>query len=295
MGQSEIRVTREITENIESALLKVGIMFRLFSRAKSEDSIKRKLLEKKEIYIAQNRKMQDLIGLRIALYFADDQIICEKIVDNLFKRRGTEKDSFPINSFGPTRWNLVYDLPMNLAAQIPILQENCLIDSTFEIQFRTVLSEGWHEVEHDLRYKCKDSWAAHDDLSRSLNGIYASLEVSDWSMLKLFDEIAHRSYKNRDWNSLIRNKFRLRLTNDSLSEKIQNFLNQNASIAKKIYRSERSDFIQELLRLDHPIPITANNIVFLTNRLFIKNSEIISFEPRPINELFSRFETFDRA
>ena len=26
-----------------------------------------------------------------------------------------------------------------------------LIDNTYEIQLRTVLSEGWHEVEHDLR------------------------------------------------------------------------------------------------------------------------------------------------
>ncbi|RGY92598.1 hypothetical protein DXA15_21945 [Parabacteroides sp. AM58-2XD] len=27
------------------------------------------------------------------------------------------------------------------------------IDSTFKIQVRTTLSEGWHEIEHNMRYK----------------------------------------------------------------------------------------------------------------------------------------------
>ncbi|MBK7959276.1 MAG: hypothetical protein IPK03_14995 [Bacteroidetes bacterium] len=30
---------------------------------------------------------------------------------------------------------------------------NSLVDSTFEVQLRTILSEGWHEIDHDLRYK----------------------------------------------------------------------------------------------------------------------------------------------
>jgi ppGpp synthetase/RelA/SpoT-type nucleotidyltranferase len=33
-----------------------------------------------------------------------------------------------------------------------------LVDNTFEIQFRTTLSEGWHEVDHLMRYKCKPDW-----------------------------------------------------------------------------------------------------------------------------------------
>ena len=45
------------------------------------------------------------------------------------------------------------------------------IEPTFKIQIRTVFSEGWHEVEHDLRYKCKDDWEGCELYSHTLNGI----------------------------------------------------------------------------------------------------------------------------
>lgn len=46
-----------------------------------------------------------------------------------------------------------------------------LTDATYEIQFRTTLSEGWHEIDHALRYKCKTDWDKHEDEERAFNGI----------------------------------------------------------------------------------------------------------------------------
>lgn len=70
-----------------------------------------------------------------------------------------------------------------------------LIDETYEIQIRTILSEGWHEVEHDLRYKCKEEWNNFQEESRLLNGIYATLESSEWAMLTLFEKLSYSQYK----------------------------------------------------------------------------------------------------
>lgn len=63
--------------------------------------------------------------------------------------------------FMPTRLNLIFRMDdfcsrelVNVLKDIDGI-DSSLIDCTYEIQLRTVLSEGWHEVEHDLRYKCR--------------------------------------------------------------------------------------------------------------------------------------------
>ena len=68
--------------------------------------------------------------------------------------------------------------------------------------------EGWHEIEHDMRYKTNFAddafWKGNPDLSRILNCIVANLELCDWSMIHLFDQIfaisrlcTYRSFKIR--------------------------------------------------------------------------------------------------
>lgn len=288
MGLSEERVATEISKTIDKALSSAGLMYRLFYRAKSNASITRKLAEKEHKYREETRKMQDTIGLRVAVYFADDQAICEAIMNDIFQRVEHSIDNFDSNIFGPTRWNVVYRLPSEMACQMEVLKKNELVDDTFEVQFRTILSEGWHEVEHDLRYKCKHSWGNHGDLSRALNGVFATLEVSDWSMLKIFDELALRSYKNQEWGDLVRNKFRLRLLDDSVNSKLAEIFYENKLIAKTLFRCDRNDIIKSLIQLKSPFPITSNNIIFLANRLVMRNIPIINIEPRPIKEILDR-------
>lgn len=288
MSLAENRVALEIQKNIEKVLLSSGLMYRLFSRAKSPQSVKIKLDDKSDMYKTEKRKMQDLIGLRIVVYFADDQKICEKIVNRLYNRVEDSIDKFKSDTFGPTRWNVIYRLPPNLSEQIQTIRENVFIDDTFEVQFRTILSEGWHEVDHDLRYKCKDEWEGHQDLSRALNGILATLEISDWSILKIFDELAYRNYKSKDWCSLIRNKFRVRLLDGKISDDIIYILNSNTDIGKAIFRYERDDLLNQLVNIPSLLPITANNIIFILNRETIGNSDIMRFEPRPVKEILER-------
>ncbi len=89
--------------------------------------------------------------------------------------------------FSAVRYNIIYELPLELLnGERNFPGASHLIDSTFELQIRSILSEGWHEVEHDLRYKAKQDWIGNDVESRKLNGIYATLETSEWTMIKNF-------------------------------------------------------------------------------------------------------------
>ncbi len=60
------------------------------------------------------------------------------------------------------------------------------IDDTFEIQIKTMFFEGWHEIEHDMRYKGEELWKNYKGFSRYFNSILATLELCDKSMVTLF-------------------------------------------------------------------------------------------------------------
>lgn len=100
--------------------------------------------------------IQDMIGIRIVLYFQDDVdalaffYSCGEVVSSSI-------DEFDTSTFRPQRLNLTCNLPTELIDDFrKSLPEEFApyIDNTYEMQIRTVFSEGWHEVEHDLRYKC---------------------------------------------------------------------------------------------------------------------------------------------
>ena len=57
-------IKSNIEERIIPLLDKAGMYYRIFSRAKSKESIEKKLLAKGDVYRRENRKMQDIIGLR---------------------------------------------------------------------------------------------------------------------------------------------------------------------------------------------------------------------------------------
>ena len=84
------------------------------------------------------------------------------------------------------------------------------IEPTFEIQIRTVFSEGWHEVEHDLR-----------------------------NMKAIFADMERQNFKHSNYTAMLRNKFHLRFTSDSLSEKLNDYLKKNRHLAEAAQNSDR--------------------------------------------------------
>ena len=85
------------------------------------------------------------------------------------------------------------------------------IDDTFEIQIKTMFFEGWHEIEHDMRYKGEELWKNYKGFSRYFNSILATLELCDKSMVTLFEDLGHSLYKSGRWSDMIKSHFRLKL------------------------------------------------------------------------------------
>ena len=170
-------VVPALEKQISDTLKRAGIYHRIFSRAKTPASILEKI-QRKRYPTEEGKILQDIIGIRIALYFVDDLAICRQIIEKIFKSVGTEATELNPNIFAPERLNIVCKIPEDLISYFrPDLWSSFPIDSTFEVQIRTVFSEGWHEIEHDVRYKSESDWNAQPDLSRNLNGILATLET----------------------------------------------------------------------------------------------------------------------
>jgi ppGpp synthetase/RelA/SpoT-type nucleotidyltranferase len=259
-------IAEEIRRDIEEMLSGVGLLFRVFARGKNAISLNKKIEKEPGKYSRGGKLIQDAIGVRVALYFPDDISIVKSILETKFQLNDSAStiDTPGSNQFSVTRYNLVFHLPSESAENFRRINKNAPLDATFEVQLRSILSEGWHEVEHDLRYKAKDDWNGHDDLSRVLNGIVAILETSEWSMSKLFDELAHRHYKAKNWNGMLPSLLRMRLRG-SISQEITDTLNSNAVVAKDLSRIDRAKLLKCLSRTKPKIPVTSDNVILLWN------------------------------
>lgn len=273
-----------VVEGLEADLSRCGFMYHIFSRTKSDSSIKAKLAKKAEEYRQKGKKMQDLLALRITLYFSDDVEILHQYLKAKSNFLDETIDDDKVDTFRPKRLNLVMNVPEEWRNDMSsYLAQNysdvvALIDLTYEIQIRTILSEGWHEVEHDLRYKCQEDWAEFKEESRLLNGIFATLESSEWSMLTLFDKMAYSFYKKKNWTNMIRNKMRIRFSDKALSDEVAALLSREPVLAKSIFRVRRNNVIRNVLEKEFRFPLQYDTIVHLLNRAEVRNKELADLE-----------------
>ena len=315
-------IASNIEARISAILDKTGMYYRIFSRQKSEDSIIKKLKSKENEYSENGKKMQDFVGIRIVFYFKDDIETFLNILrswnsydkanesnsnlelsnlENDIKNSGLQKlqNLIPLTDkvFMPERLNVVMKMDAyetDLFLDLMSAQTNYnskLIDNTYEIQLRTVLSEGWHEVEHDLRYKTrKESWWNEcQEESRLLNGIYAALISNESQLASIVDEIAYKAYHNREWDTMIRFHFRRRTKECKLSANISAYLDANReNVAKKIYRFNRRLLVEILNRISIKVDITTDLITFIVNRAVIKDSNLLIMEPTLVSTILDK-------
>lgn len=148
---------REITEELEESLHKAGIFYRIFSRAKGGDSTMAKLLKKGDIYKQERRKMQDIVGIRIVFYFIEDVEIFHQYLKQNADYIEESNSSAEMNEqqkteiFAPTRLNLIFRMNQSQTETLYLDLRDfkdsqgkdidlSLIDNTYEVQLRTVLS-----------------------------------------------------------------------------------------------------------------------------------------------------------
>lgn len=288
-------IAHELERELSKHIDKCGLFYRIFSRCKGANSTTSKLLEKENKYKTEGKKMQDLIGVRVALYFKDDIDLCISIIENNYSIIEIVRDQEKSDTFRPMRLNIVCLMPNNIMSQFAPEIWGLPIDPTFELQIRTVFSEGWHEVEHDLRYKHKPTWESHTELSRSLNGIFATLETCDWTILNVLDQLAYQNYKENDWDSMLRNHFRIRTDSTNLAQEIQEIFNSNQALAKEFFRVDRKTLLIHLSNPHlHSFPKNLNNIVFLANEIIINDSSLSAIAPRVIKEHIASIKIYLR-
>ncbi|WP_206536383.1 hypothetical protein [Pseudomonas syringae] len=84
----------------------------------------------------QREKIQDAFGIRVALYFPDDQAVAIQLLKGRF---AYDEESSTIDSpagsvFAATRCNLIFKLPDDLSEQSTLLENYNCLDKTFEVQ-----------------------------------------------------------------------------------------------------------------------------------------------------------------
>ena len=272
-------IAKSVAKDIETYIYGMGLLSRVFYRAKHEHSVADKIRRTPGKYSKGGKLIQDIIGVRIAVYFPDDLDLVVSILNAHFDNIEVVKDNLDVCNFGPTRLNMVFSLPLDYGSSIGGFYGVDCIDDTFEVQVRTVLSEGWHEVEHDLRYKCHQDWLPYSDLSRMLNGVLATLETSEWTMVKIFENLAWQHYKSKQWEPMLRNKFRLNFQGTHLSQDIVNLLDQDPDLAKTLFRSNRLSLLSKIHKKSLPIPITMDNICHLVNYFEIGSERLMELMP----------------
>ena len=284
-------IANRLESQIYQHLNQCGLMFRLFSRVKTISSLRHKMQIKGDSYKSGKSLIQDMIGLRVVLYFQDDVdalaffYSCGEVVKSSI-------DEFDTSTFRPQRLNLTCNLPTEFVEDFrkALPEELAMyIDSTYEIQIRTIFSEGWHEVEHDLRYKCKEDWEGCESYSRVLNGVIATLETAEWNMKSLFDQMARVNYQNKNYRAMLRNKMHLRIKGEDLSASIHEFLLQNHHVAESILNTDRFVVILTLLNHQKPIELTYDNLLFLINRIEMNNQELKEMEPENTRKMLDEF------
>lgn len=277
---------------IEEKLKKTGFYYRIAYRVKKPESIVEKLIRRnyrKKGGEYENKKMQDLVGLRIILYFEDDMSIIRNLLNTLFSEPGEwETTETKVYEFRAMKINGIFKMPTYLNNMIvnPHLTE--YIDDTFEIQARTNAFEGWHEVEHDLHYKGSAFDDVSDNLTRRMNSILATLELCDDSIVKLLEDLGMQHYKDKNWEDMLRCRFRIKMTQERLFEELISYFNENDEVVKEIFMFNREKLLTYLWnRLGDTKEITINQIVEIINNIYLKDEKLF--------EIFEEYKNKDNT
>lgn len=267
-------VKMSLLNTLVTKLNNAGIYFNSTSRIKSESSLLHKLETGKYSMQEGGRKIQDIIGIRINLFYLEDMDICEKILEETFLLDNWSKTKNEENKFEAQKCNGVFRIPSKYLRNIPASVWNKPFDQTFEVQLRTVLFEGWHEIEHEMRYKYKlgsdsketDLWTGHEDLSRVMNSIIANLELCDWSIMQIFNSIHDSQYKEKNWENAIRSKYRLRITQDPLKPELREYLDNNPDIVAQFHTVSKRELVEILLNKKYHKELTPDRVIYLINK-----------------------------
>lgn len=273
-------VKEDLCAIIEENLKKAGFYYRITYRVKRAESITDKMLRRnygKKGTDYENKKLQDLVGVRIILYFEDDMSIVRGLLDSLFSEPGRwDTTETNVYEFRAMKINGTFRLPEYLNKMIVNPHLSDYVDDTFEIQIRTNAFEGWHEIEHDLHYKGNAFNEKNESLSRRMNSILATLELCDGSLVTLIEDLGHQHYKDKNWEDMIRCHYRIKFSNEPLMQEIIDCFDADTDLAKMFFKFERGKLLVNMWNRNAEAEIRhdVNEAVRIVNELGPRSEKI---------------------
>lgn len=209
-------VARLASLQCEEAMEQNGIRAITTFRAKRPDRLETKLRQRqkqrreegRDVYAEEahiRADIVDLAGVRIALYFPDDRIKVEKVINETFKvnqkkqMQGKEETIGGFNQrfdgYGADHYRVHFETRTLKRDQQHYGQ------APIEIQVASLLMHAWSEVNHDLGYKPIEGAASHDEL-RILDGLNGLVLTGELLLQQLQAAAKSRiSSKNRKFEN----------------------------------------------------------------------------------------------
>ena len=284
-----------LENDIRTELDKTHLKYRIFSRIKKGESITEKITRKH--YQKGGRILQDLIGIRITTYFTDDMEIVSFVLKALFELVEEVVDFPDPYTFKPKRRNYVFKIPEAYQA---FFIEHCrefigLVDSTFEVQIRTVFSEGWHEIEHDYHYKPiveNSSWK--NETERRLNSIIATLELCEQNLLSVLSDCAIEFNDNNQFEAALCNYLHIELKRMDFPSEVLTKLQKDKNTTKRMLLVDRKTFLITLYDNRINLPPTLSNYFFALSA-FCGVDEFENDEPSIFSHEFNRLRELGKS
>lgn len=117
-------------------------------------------------------QVQDLIGVRVIVFYKQDVDVVSKIIEKYFtriERRDVVPDSE--SSFGYVGKHFILTVPADVIADEA---DNSVLPKFFELQIKTLFQHAWSEANHDLAYK------PENELSSQQNRLIAFTAAQAW-------------------------------------------------------------------------------------------------------------------
>ena len=159
------------------------------SRAKSRQSLLRKLSKGSSRGYSALRDVTDLAGVRIITYFADDVdrvavAVAEEF--NIDSENSVDKrDILAPDRFGYLSLHYIVSLRSSRA---DLTEYSPYKHLRAEIQIRSILQHAWAEIEHDLGYKA--AAAVPRPVRRQFSRVASLLEIADGEFVHIRDVLA---------------------------------------------------------------------------------------------------------
>lgn len=174
---------RLVTEHLRNAVMPVGIWFDVTNRAKTVDSLIKKLIKKpKHTYDT----LPDKAGVRIVVRYRSDLDLVIPLIEGAIQFKKIDKKSLGVAKVGYT--SIHFDkvrLPKGHASYKRFPFSHFWV----ELQVRTLAQHLWSEMSHDSLYKNDETIQLLSvDVQRRVNLMAGQIEVADREFDKIGSE-----------------------------------------------------------------------------------------------------------